>query len=233
MDIGRPAVTLAAHGVAKGFNGTPVLRDVSLEVRAGEALAVMGPSGSGKTTLLKCLAGILLPSQGSVLFDGAALEGLDVEERSALRLAQFGFIYQDGQLLPELTVRENAALLLLLHRQPRQRALERADEWLKRLGVGRLGDRRLNEISGGEAQRVAIARAMSCNPAVLFADEPTGSLDASTGREVLSALLEAVDNRLTSIVLITHDPAVAQRADRVVFLSDGVLQSEPSPARVP
>lgn len=230
MDSQSAAVALAARGLIKDYDGTQVLRGISLDVHAGETLAVMGPSGSGKTTLLKCLAGILLPSRGSVIFDGESVDELDSEQRSQLRLHRFGFIYQDGQLLPELTVRENAALLLLLRGLSRKTALSEADEWLDRLAIGHLGERRLTEVSGGEAQRVAIARSLSSHPAVLFADEPTGSLDATTGREVMNALLDAAGSESTSIVLITHDRAIADFADRVVFISDGLLTPEALPA---
>lgn len=237
MPAGRPVETgspwsensdtaLHVRGLAKDYRGTPVLRDVSLDLRTGETLAIMGPSGSGKTTLLRCLAGIMLPSRGTVEFDGRALENLDPEERSDIRLQHFGFVYQDGQLLPELTVRENAALLLLLRGERRSSALKAAQAWLERLSIGALGDRRLNEISGGEGQRVAIARAMCQEPAILFADEPTGSLDASTGAAVMDAMIGAVAAQRTSLVLITHDREVAALADRVLHLRDGVLHRE-------
>lgn len=231
--VERAEVTLAAKDLAKEYAGTPVLRDITLDVHVAESLAVMGPSGSGKSTLLKCLAGILRPSRGSVTFDGAALEELDAEERSAIRLRRFGFVYQDGQLLPELDVRENAALLLLLNGVKRRTALEQAQASLDRLGVGRLADRRLNQISGGEAQRVAIARSLSSEPAVLFADEPTGSLDATTGGEVIGALLEAIEEQGTTVILITHDQTVAARADRLVFLHDGRLEPAEAHAVIP
>ena len=163
------------------FGETPALRDASLSVQRGEIVAVMGPSGSGKSTLLHCLAGILVPASGLVIFDGQRIDALHEEQRSRLRRDRFGFVFQFGQLVPELTAEENVALPLLLGGMRRQQALARARSWFPRLELDGLESNRAGEMSGGQAQRVALARGMVAEPDVLFADEPTGSLDSLTG----------------------------------------------------
>lgn len=218
---------LSAQDLCKSFNGTPVLRDCTVEIHAGEVVAVMGPSGSGKSTLLHCLAGVLSPTSGSVQFGNTRLDALTADARSRLRLREFGFVFQFGQLVYELTALQNAALTLLLQGAPRPQSLLSAQACLDRLGVGDLGDRKVGELSGGEGQRVAVARAMAGSPSVLFADEPTGSLDSRTGHDVMSAICGTAREQHTSLLLITHDQNIASWADRIVTIQDGSL----SPAK--
>ena len=170
-----------ARDVHLSFGPTPALRGATLEVAQGEILAVMGPSGSGKSTLLHCLAGILVPDAGEVHFSGQRIDVLGEADRSALRRDQFGFVFQFGQLVPELTAAENVALPLLLGGERRATALVQARAWFERLALAGLEERRSGELSGGEQQRIALARGLVGQPEVLFADEPTGSLDSLTG----------------------------------------------------
>jgi putative ABC transport system ATP-binding protein len=181
----------------------------------------MGPSGSGKSTLLHCLAGILTPLSGEVWFDGRRVDTLGESERSALRRDRFGFVFQFGQLVPELTAEENVALPLLLGGTRRSAAVRRARSWLERLGLDGLERRRSGELSGGQAQRVALARGLVAGPQVLFADEPTGALDSLTGEQVMELLVSAARDQGTTVVLVTHEPRVAAYADREVVVRDG------------
>jgi len=216
---------IEARGVVRSFGQTPALRGASVSVTAGEILAVMGPSGSGKSTLLHCLAGILAPDSGEIWFDGRRIDAMGEAERSALRRDQFGFVFQFGQLVPELTAEENVALPLLLAGARRAAALERARPWFDRLGLDGLEQRRSGELSGGEAQRVALARGLVSGPRVLFADEPTGSLDSLAGELVMNLLTAAVRDQGTTVVLVTHEPRVAAYADREVIVRDGTVNS--------
>jgi len=203
------------------FGSTPALRGATLAVRRGEVVAVMGPSGSGKSTLLHCLAGILVPDGGEVWFDGQRLDSLSDDRRSALRRDRFGFVFQSGQLVPELTAEENVALPLLLSGTRRGPAMAAARKWFPTLGLDGLEGRRSGELSGGQAQRVALARGLVAEPQVLFADEPTGSLDSMSGELVMDLLTAAVRERGTTVVLVTHDARVASYADREVVVRDG------------
>jgi putative ABC transport system ATP-binding protein len=212
---------LSARGVARSFGATPALRGADIDVTAGEILALMGPSGSGKSTLLHCLAGILTPDAGEVWFDGARLDQLGDRARTELRRQRFGFVFQFGQLVPELPAIENVALPLLLAGRSRARALSDARPWFELLGLGGLESRRPGELSGGEAQRVALARALVTQPDVVFADEPTGSLDSLAGELVMDLLVDMARARATTVLLVTHDPRVAAYADREVVLRDG------------
>jgi putative ABC transport system ATP-binding protein len=216
---------LQARDVHLSFGQTPALRGATLAVRQGEILAVMGPSGSGKSTLLHCLAGILVPDSGEVHAFGSRIDTLGEQDRSTLRRDRFGFVFQFGQLVPELNAEENVALPLLLRGMRRGPALRRARSWLERLGLDDLGSRRCGELSGGQAQRVALARALVAEPEVLFADEPTGSLDSLTGEHVMEELTSAVRERGTTVVLVTHEPRVAAYAEREVVVRDGVVTS--------
>jgi putative ABC transport system ATP-binding protein len=202
-----------------------------VSVSSGEILAVMGPSGSGKSTLLHCLAGILVPESGQVHFAGRRLDTLRETERSALRRDRFGFVFQFGQLVPELTAEENIALPLLLGGVRRTEALADARAWFERLDLAGLEQRRSGELSGGQAQRVALARGLVARPEVLFADEPTGSLDSLTGEHVMDLLSAAAREQGTTVILVTHEPRVAAYADREVIVRDGKVSSL-SPARV-
>jgi putative ABC transport system ATP-binding protein len=217
---GRRAITKAAD-VYMSFGRTPALTGATLSVATGEILAVMGPSGSGKSTLLHCLAGIFTPDKGELYFDGQRLDVLTDAERTRLRRTAFGFVFQFGQLVPELTVADNVALPLLLNREKRKVAYAKAEAWLPRLGLDGLGRRRTGELSGGQAQRVALARAVVGQPRVLFADEPTGSLDTLTGEMVMDLLVGIAREEGMTVLLVTHDARVAAYADREVIVRDG------------
>jgi putative ABC transport system ATP-binding protein len=225
---GRPIIE--ARDVYRSFGQTPALIGATLTAQPGEILAVMGPSGSGKSTLLHCLAGIYTPDRGEIWFDGERLDTLSDARRTELRRTAFGFVFQFGQLVPELTVTENIALPLLLGHVGRKAASARADAWLPRLGLDGLGGRRTGELSGGQAQRVALARALVAQPKVLFADEPTGSLDTLTGEMVMELLVGSAREEGTTVVLVTHDARVAAYADRQVLVRDGQVLAIPEPA---
>jgi putative ABC transport system ATP-binding protein len=217
--------------ISLSFGQTPALRGASVSVAAGEILAVMGPSGSGKSTLLHCLAGILVPDSGRIHFGGRRIDTLREQERSSLRRDRFGFVFQFGQLVPELSAEENVALPLLLSGTRRTAALTKAREWFDRLDLAGLERRRSGELSGGEAQRVALARGLVGRPDVLFADEPTGALDSLTGEHVMELLSATAREQGTTVVLVTHEPRVAAYADREVIVRDGKVNS-PSPVAV-
>jgi putative ABC transport system ATP-binding protein len=194
-----------------------------MTVGRGEILAVMGPSGSGKSTLLHCLAGILVPDSGAIWFGGRRVDTLRETERSALRRDRFGFVFQFGQLVPELSAEENVALPLLLGGMRRAQALAEARSWFGRLGLDGIEQHRSGEMSGGQAQRVALARGLVAHPEVLFADEPTGSLDSLTGELVMELLTSAAREQGTTVVLVTHEARVAAYADREVVVRDGMV----------
>jgi putative ABC transport system ATP-binding protein len=212
---------IEGRDIVKSFGETPALRGASVSVAPGEILAVMGPSGSGKSTLLHCLAGIFKPDRGQVWFDGQQIDTLSETKRTELRRTAFGFIFQFGQLVPELSAADNVALPLLLNRSSRKTAYRQATSWLERLGLAELGDRRTGELSGGEMQRVALARALVVRPQVLFADEPTGSLDSLMGEYVMDLLVTLAREEGTTVVLVTHDARVAAYSDREVVVRDG------------
>ena len=214
---------LEATDLSYAFAATRALDGVSTAIDAGEVVAVMGPSGSGKSTLLHCLAGILPPDRGSVVFDGSDLTAMSDRQRSKLRLRRFGFVFQFGDLIPELTLRENVELPLRLTGRSRAAAARRARELLGRLAIEAVADRRAGSVSGGEAQRAAVARALAGEPSVVFADEPTGSLDTVTGEAVLTALLDLAREQASGVFIVTHDHRVAAHADREIVLRDGRL----------
>jgi putative ABC transport system ATP-binding protein len=216
---------LQAQEIVKNFGQTPALQGASMAVSRGEILAVMGPSGSGKSTLLHCLAGILTPDSGEAWFDERRLDTESDDQRSELRRHRFGFVFQTGQLVPELTAEENVALPLLLGGARRGPAIAKARAWFGRLGLDGLEQRRSGELSGGQAQRVALARGLVTEPEVLFADEPTGSLDSVTGEIVMTLLTSAVRERGTTVVLVTHDARVAAYADREIIVRDGIVST--------
>jgi putative ABC transport system ATP-binding protein len=221
-----------ARGIFKAFGRTPALRGATMTVAQGEILAIMGPSGSGKSTLLHCLAGIFVPDMGDVLFDGQVVSAMNEADRTKLRRTAFGFVFQFGQLVPELTAADNVALPLLLNRTKHQVAYKTADTWLDRLGIGDKGRRRTGELSGGEAQRVAVARALALAPKVIFADEPTGSLDSLTGEKVMDLLTDLARQQGATVVLVTHAPRIAAYADRVATVHDGIVSCVDLPATV-
>ncbi|MFG3442287.1 ABC transporter ATP-binding protein [Nonomuraea sp. NPDC047897] len=214
---------LAGRALTKRFGRTTALNGVDIAIRAGEAVAIMGPSGSGKSTLLHCLAGIMKPDSGEVHLLGSRIDAMRERQRSALRRTRFGFVFQFGQLLPELPAEENVALPLMLGGVARTEAVRRAREWFGPLGLGGMEGRRPGELSGGQAQRVAIARALVTKPAVVFADEPTGALDQTTGHDTMRLLVEATKHNGASLIVVTHDPGVAGWCDRTVEVRDGRL----------
>ena len=207
------------------FGETPALIGASVTVKRGEILAVMGPSGSGKSTLLHCLAGILVPDTGEVWFNDRRLDTLREQERSALRRDHFGFVFQFGQLVPELTAVENVALPLLLAGIRREQALQEAGAWFERLDITGMEQHRSGEMSGGQAQRVALARSLVAHPEIVFADEPTGSLDSLNGELVMKLLTVTAREQGTTVILVTHEPRVAAYADREVVVRDGKVTS--------
>ena len=219
--VAPAAPVLVGSGLYKRFGPTEALRGIDLALGRGEVVAVMGPSGSGKSTLLHCLAGILPPDAGSVVFDGQAVEALGEAARSRLRRTAFGFVFQFGQLVPELPAVENVALPLLLNAVGRREAEATAGTWFPRLGIAGLERRRPGEMSGGQAQRVAVARALVTRPAVVFADEPTGSLDSLAGEQVMELLTAAAAEEGAAVLLVTHEARVAAYANREIVVRDG------------
>ncbi|MEU4194319.1 ABC transporter ATP-binding protein [Kribbella sp. NPDC026611] len=222
-------VVLSGHGLVKYYGPVVGLAGVDVEVRSGEALAVMGPSGNGKTTLLHVLAGILTPDQGEVWLGGERVDQLNDAGRTVLRRRRLGFVFQDNQLLAELPADENVALPLMVDGISRREAIGRARNTLAQVGLAAEVGRRPGELSGGQAQRVAIARALVGEPQVVFADEPTGALDATTGSQI-DLLVGAATYRGAAVVVVTHDNAVAARCHRVLQIVDGrVSNSQPQP----
>lgn len=208
------------------FGATTALDGASVTVQPGEVLALLGPSGSGKSTLLHCLAGILRPDAGEVRFCGTRLDDQSDDARSRLRASSFGFVFQFGSLVPELSAIENVALPLRLAGVKRRPAEDRARDWLNRLDVAAVADKRPGQMSGGQGQRVAVARALVGNPRVVFADEPTGALDSLSGDLVMEELIGAAREQGTSVVVVTHEARVAAYADREVVLRDGRLTAD-------
>ncbi len=221
---------LHASALTKAYGSAVALAGVDFRISAGESVAIMGASGSGKTTLLHCLAGIVKPDSGAVVLAAPTgpieVTALGESERSRLRRESFGFVFQQGLLLPELTAVENVALPLMLSGTPRKVAEVSAAEWLGRLGLGGMEKRRIGELSGGQAQRVAIARSQVTGASVVFADEPTGALDSSNSAEVMAALIGSTTGQGRSLVVVTHDDEVARQCARVLKLSDGRIVDE-------
>ncbi|WP_369240159.1 ABC transporter ATP-binding protein [Streptomyces sp. R21] len=215
------STVLAGYGLVKKYGSTTALAGVDVEVGERDSLAIMGPSGSGKSTLLHILAGIIRPDDGQVLLRGERVDNLGENRLSALRRKRFGFVFQFGQLLPELPAEENVALPLILEGIPRGEAVVRARRWFAPLGLDGLEHRRPGQLSGGQAQRVAIARALAVEPDVVFADEPTGALDQATGTEVVQLLTTATRQSGASLVMVTHDADVAAHCGRILHVRDG------------
>jgi len=212
---------LVVADVHLSFGATRALAGASFELLPGEVLALLGPSGSGKSTLLHCGAGILQPDRGAVTYRGHRIDCLPDEQRSRLRRSDFGFVFQFGSLVPELSAVENVALPLRLTGRSRRAAEAAAHDWLQRLDVPDVAAKRAGEMSGGQAQRVAVARALVHGPRVLFADEPTGALDTYHGERVMELLMGFARTQGTSVVLVTHDERVAAYAHREVLIRDG------------
>ena len=208
---------------ASGGRELTVLSNITFAVEAGAFVAILGPSGSGKSTLLGLLAGLDLPTAGTVHLDGEELGALDEDRRARIRGEKIGFVFQSFQLIPTLTARENVQVPLELRGEE---AAARATDLLARVGLGDRGHHYPAQLSGGEQQRVALARAFSHGPRIVFADEPTGNLDAATGATVIDLMAEMNRALGTTLVLVTHDPELAARARRIVRLADGALVAD-------
>lgn len=219
---------LNCRGVVRRFNEgastLEVLHGIDLNVQAAERLAIIGASGSGKTTLLQIMGGLDEPSEGEVFINGKAMHGADETMKGDLRNRYIGFIYQFHHLLGEFTAEENVAMPLMIRREPRPVALEKARQLLDRVGLGERLHHKPGELSGGERQRAAVARALITRPALVLADEPTGNLDSGNGGHVLNLMLELNQELKTSLVVVTHDHAIARRMDRILVLEDGTLR---------
>lgn len=220
-----------AQRLVKTYGTTHALAGVDVAVARGESLAIMGASGSGKTTLLHVLAGIVTPDSGSVTLQPAVPPAIEVSAlgetvRSKLRRERFGFVFQQGLLIPELTAIENVALALMINGQSRRDAEAHAARWLHALGLAGMEGRRIGELSGGQAQRVAIARAQVTGAELIFADEPTGALDSRTSTEVMDALLWSTTGQGRTLIVVTHDPLVAARCSRTLTMQDGLIVEE-------
>ncbi|WP_133912637.1 ABC transporter ATP-binding protein [Streptomyces sp. NBC_00582] len=212
---------LVAEDLKKAYGPTMALDGAEFSIHPGEVVAVMGPSGSGKSTLLHCLAGIVTPDSGSIRYDGQELATMSDAGRSRLRRTEFGFVFQFGQLVPELTCVENVALPLRLNGTSRKQAERTALGWMERLEVDDLAKKRPGEVSGGQGQRVAVARSLVTSPRVVFADEPTGALDSLNGERVMELLTEAARSANAAVVLVTHEARVAAYSDREIVVRDG------------
>lgn len=222
--------TLVANGLWKvyptGEGTVEAVRGVSLSLNRGDMVAIMGASGCGKTTLLNMLSGIDEPSAGSVQVQGHALFGVTDRQRTALRAEHFGFIFQDFNLLPVLSARENVELPLLLGGLDPGEAKQRALEALERVGLGDRAEHRPAELSGGQQQRVAVARAIVHRPAVILCDEPTGNLDSTTSKAVMRLLKALNEHEQTAFLIVTHDPHIAEQCQRIVTMHDGTVVSD-------
>ena len=213
---------LEARAVTLEYGTTRALHEIGLVVGAGEQVALMGPSGSGKSSLLHCLAGVLTPTKGEIWFDGSRLDTQSESSRSRARLARMGMVFQFGDLIPELTMVENVMLPLQIlgHRGARDRAVALMD----RLGIADQADKRTGAVSGGQAQRAAVARALAHEPAVVLADEPTGSLDSLAAEAVLDTMIEVTGELGAALVVVTHDHVVASHLERLVVVRDGRVE---------
>jgi putative ABC transport system ATP-binding protein len=215
---------LSGRGLVKRYGDAYALAGVDIDIEAGEALAIVGPSGSGKTSLLHVLAGILKTDEGAISLGAQRIDQLGETKRSELRRTEFGFVFQSGMLVAELTAEENVALPLLLGGRDRGMAISTARTWLGRVGLGGKEHRRPGELSGGEAQRVAIARAIAHRPKVIFADEPTGALDTKTGHATVDVLIGAARETGAALIVVTHDRDVAAMVPRTVAIRDGRIE---------
>nr|WP_221472207.1 ABC transporter ATP-binding protein [Amycolatopsis umgeniensis] len=209
--------------MVKQYGTQYALAGIDIDIQAGDAVAIVGPSGSGKTSLLHVLAGILRADAGQIFLAGQRVDQLNERKRSELRRTEFGFVFQSGMLVAELSAEENVALPSLLSGKGRKESIEAGREWLAKLGLAGKEKRRPGELSGGEAQRVAIARALTHRPKVIFADEPTGALDTRTGRATMDALLSAAADSGAAVIVVTHDRELAEAMPRTVSIRDGLI----------
>lgn len=221
---GWQAPILRARGVHLSYATTRALVGASIDVHPGEVLGLTGPSGAGKTSLLYCLAGIARPDSGEVFFGEKDITLLDDDHLSHLRRSSFGFVFQFGELVPELTIRENVSLPLRLNGERGRKLTSRTDEILERLDIVSLAGKRPTEVSGGQAQRAAVARGLVHRPKVVFADEPTGSLDVSNSDRVLEEFVTLAREFGSAVVLVTHEARVASVCDRTCIVRDGSIQ---------
>lgn len=219
-------VIISAKDIKKAYGKTHALRGASLEVKKGEVLAIMGPSGSGKSTLLHSLAAIISVDSGEIRLNGKRIDKLPDDKRSILRRTMFGFVFQFGQLVPELTVEDNVALPLLLNKKDKKEAYKKAKRWIAEVGLSGKENNLPGELSGGQAQRIAIARAMVIEPQILFADEPTGSLDTFNSEKVMELFIKTVKEHGTTVIMVTHEPSIAAYADREIVVRDGKIVGE-------
>lgn len=221
LKVTKPIIKV--KGITKSFGKTKVLHGIDLSIEQAEVLAIMGPSGSGKSTLLHSIAAIISPDAGEIEFSGKRIDKLNDRQRSILRRTSFGFVFQFSQLVPELTAIDNVALPLLLNNIDKATAYKQAKEWLGKVGLEKKHEGLPGELSGGEAQRVAIARAMVIEPKVLFADEPTGSLDSLNSEKIMELFIDTARQHGTTVVMVTHEPTIAAYADREVIVRDGLV----------
>ena len=219
-------VIISAKDIKKAYGKTHALRSASLRVKKGEVLAIMGPSGSGKSTLLHSLAAIISVDSGEIRLNGKRIDKLPDDKRSILRRTMFGFVFQFGQLVPELTVEDNVALPLLLNKKDKKEAYKKAKRWIAEVGLSGKENNLPGELSGGQAQRIAIARAMVIEPQILFADEPTGSLDTFNSEKVMELFIKTAKEHGTTVIMVTHEPSIAAYADREIVVRDGKIVGE-------
>ena len=220
-------IIIRTEDIKKSYGETHAMRGISLKIKRGEVLAIMGPSGSGKSTLLHTMAGITKPDSGKIYFNGSRIDNLNDRQRTMLRRHKFGFVFQFSQLVPELTAIDNVAVPLLLNGVSRKEAYRQAEHWLNRVGIT---DSKLNhlanQLSGGQVQRIAVARAMAINPEVLFADEPTGSLDILNSELIMKMFIKTAKENGTTVVMVTHEPTIAAYADREIIVRDGKVEGQ-------
>jgi len=209
----------------------PALRGLSFEVKKSEFLTIFGPSGSGKSTLLHLMGGLDRPDEGEILIDNINILKLSDSDLARLRLTKIGFVFQFFNLLPRMTASRNVALPLIIAGLPEKETAERTREMLTLVGLETREKHRPHELSGGEQQRVAIARALVNNPKIVFADEPTGNLDTKTGKEIIQLMKRLNDEKGQTFIIVTHDPRIAEEADRTVYLKDGLIESVREGAR--